>query len=122
MPPPTQHSLSMRRLSAEESRHFRSLPPTNHRLVNSFYKAGISAISGCVSLRKSESGSVIPDHSDHGLSKGQTNPFWLRVRRFCLMHHDASDLGSKIRIPIFLEKHILDFTRDNGGLNCRLDW
>ena len=37
---------------------------------------------GCVSLEKSESGFLIQDHSDHGVSKEPTNPLWVRIPRF----------------------------------------
>ena len=36
----------------------------------------------CVSLGKSESGFLIQDHLDHGVSKEPTNPLLVRIRRF----------------------------------------
>ena len=37
---------------------------------------------GCVSLGKSDSGFLMQQHSDHGVSKEPTNPLLVKVRRF----------------------------------------
>ena len=40
------------------------------------------SLIGCVPLRRSGSGSVIRDHSDHGKSNEPMNPLWTRIHRF----------------------------------------
>ena len=69
---------------------------------------------GCVSLGKSESGLLIQDHLDYGSNKGTEDSLSRVDSSVPLVHHDPSDLGSKIRIRIFPKKSTL---KDDTNFN-----
>ena len=74
----------------------------NARIWRIVYSCGKSSgfADGCVPSGWSGSGSVIQDHSAHGVSNVPTNPLCPRIHRFHWCTMIQTDLGSLIRIRI----------------------